>query len=148
MSTDERDASGEAEPGETAGGAGGAPLHGHNAGHVLIDETDTAPWYVYRRPWSPLDPAAEWSDWDDVRDGARGANAKLCRLLEKNHARAVTAILDRTDWPGRGAHHCGTLQYRQPGTYVLVYAVRSDVQTYYASPVPLSWMRESPAAPR
>ena len=118
------------------------------AGHVLIDEGQAARWFVYRRQSSPLDPALEWSDWDDVRDGARGANPELAKLLEKNHALAMTAILDRTDWPGRGAHHCGTLPHERPDTYVLVYAVRSNVQTYYASPVPLPWMQESLAAAR
>ena len=133
----------------TAGGpAGGAKSSVPPAGHVLINEAQSAKWFVYRRQSSPLDPAADWSDWADVRDGARGANPQLAGLLEKNHAKAVTAILDRTDWPGRGAHHCGTLPYERPGTYVLVYAVRSDVQTYYASPVPLPWMKESLAAAR
>jgi len=131
-----------------AGGGGGGAAR-PPAAHVLIDEARSARWFVYRRQSSPLDPAVEWSDWGDVRDGARGANPQLAGLLEKNHARAVTAILDRTDWTGRGAHHCGTLAHPQPGTYVLVYAVYADADTvYYASPVALPWMTESPAAAR
>jgi hypothetical protein len=116
-------------------------------GHVLINETLSARWFVYRQE-SPLDPTIDWSEWDVVRDGARGADGDLAGLLERNHARAVTAILDQSDWTGRGVHHCGTVPYPRPDSYVLVYAVHTEPQTvYYASPIPLPWMQASVAAP-
>lgn len=119
-------------------------------GSVLFNETPSARWFVYRRQ-SPLDPAIEWSQWDDVRDGATAASEDLSALLKRNHARAMVAILDQSDWSGRGVHHCGVSPYPRPDAYVLVYAVRTDPQAdaegtvYYASPIPLTWMSGSAA---
>jgi hypothetical protein len=104
----------EATSGAGGGGGGGGGAARPPAAHVLIDEARSARWFVYRRQSSPLDPAVEWSDWGDVRDGARGANPQLAGLLEKNHARAVTAILDRTDWTGRGPTTAAPSRTRSP----------------------------------
>ena len=122
-------------------------------GSVLFNETPTARWFVYRQQ-SPLDPSIEWSKWEEVCDGARDAGAEMTALLKRNHSRAMTAILDQTDWGGRGVHHCGVSPYRRPNAFVLVYAVRPDEEAeaaapvYYASPIPLEWMSDSLAAAR